>query len=117
MAVIKIYRFEPENRKNNSWQQFMINQTTLPCFDDDLSYLLSEVHKLSYFKRKKWLFAFTKEQLVMVSRKVKNALQWCTIPTPKWNITDKLQIIYIKEKHVIIMPDQVIYYQDDIVEM
>ena len=111
--IIKLYRFERKTRVEDSWQDFLVKQTTPPSLDEDLYYLSQEIMQLPYFERKYWHFAFTKKQFIRANKQLKRQLKFCSIPIPKWNPKDKLNVVLIPENHIILFSNQTVYNEKD----
>ena len=107
MGNMKIFRFNNNpSQLNDCWQKSIASACQLPCFSDDIRYILSELNR----ERKYWLFGYTKNQFVNACRRFKQQLKFCTYrKIAEWSTESVLEIHTISEKDIYFFEDQVIF--------
>ena len=106
VSGLKIYRYENVDLKIDCWQKSVIWSCNLPTFNEDISYILTELGR----ERKYWFFGFTREQYIRACRRVKHQAKFCTDKRiVMWNPDIKLNTFYIDEKYVFDFGDQVLF--------
>jgi hypothetical protein len=92
---------------NDCWQKSIASACNLPCFDEDIQYILSE---LSPAERKYWIFGYTKDQFVKACRQFKQQLKFCTYrKIAEWSDKSRLVVYEVDKKYLFIFKDQVLF--------
>jgi hypothetical protein len=67
-VTMRIFRFDKASYLDDCWQKSVISTASLPCFNEDIAYILREIPK---HDRKNWLFGFTKSNLLKLVKPLK----------------------------------------------
>ena len=101
---MKIFRFSNSpSMLDNCWQKSIASNCDLPCFNEDIAYILNELGR----EKKHWVFGFTKSQFVKACKTFKKQAKFaCDKSILKWSDQSKLKVFEIDEKDVFVFSER-----------